>query len=655
MDHILKSLPGHIDQDDLLNALEITTYGGCSDDRVETLVAAALGKIGQLLPSAERTLLDLLLKSNASYYAAESLVNANLASKHPHDFQRIEKWLAEDDEWKRVHAVALLGTEVSVEDKHRTIGLLRTALHDSSEKVRQVAVDAVGRIGKPGYQLLVEIIRDRAELEEDLRELFCSIHPVRTLDISLCMKLVDIYPECDSGGKTLILQCLREAPPMPEIVAPIVFSAVRDANDEVRSESMSPLGNYGVLASPMLDQLIDAFEHERERLARINERDFTDDDIYSSPLDDIIDVFGEIGAEAAPALPYLMPLLDDPQNYFFDYALEAVCNIGPGEAEILRFIEVMETLFEQNHENNLPWPVLCAIRSVNSIAREQVMKHLVLRFIEILKSAEDTRIVGLAWCMEEIGTLATVAIPTLIEALEGINSEGKAYIISALGEIGERDLSFPVLQKTLDSENTDLHEAAVLALSGHEELPDAVLAAMETGLVEWTGKIRVAAASALYVNDRGLNAKEKCELVRIMISPLKRNDFQLSLFAEEKLAEIGRPILIALFDSLRNPEINIDAVTDTMENFEPPLEPHELLPTTIELLCAEEQHFRYGGLDIVRKFLSSVESDELDRLLWNSFFRQDLCEVEFAAECLDYRGCYRTDPNQESLVRKDLS
>ena len=95
MNRVLNNLPPHIDHNDFLNALKISSGGGHRDHDVEVLAAVALGRFIPLAPSAERTLLDLLLNSGASRYAAESLANANLSAQQPYDYQRIEKWLVD--------------------------------------------------------------------------------------------------------------------------------------------------------------------------------------------------------------------------------------------------------------------------------------------------------------------------------------------------------------------------------------------------------------------------------------------------------------------------------------------------------------------------------------------------------------------------------
>ena len=262
------------------------------------------------------------------------------------------------------------------------------------------------------------------------------------------------------------------------------------------------------------------------------------------------EALGEIGPEAASAVPALIEALRDPKAGVREKTAEALGEIGPEAASAVpALIEALKDR-EARVRKNAAWTL--AFGKIGPEAASAVPA-----LIEALKDREARVRENAAAALAVIGPKAASAVPALIEALKDREARVRKNAAWALafGKIGpEAASAVPALIEALKDREAEVRKNAARALAFGKIGPEAAPAvpALIEALKDREAEVRENAAEALKAI--GLQA---VPAVPALIEALRDQEYIVRYNAAEALKAIGLqavPAVPALIEALRDQE-----------------------------------------------------------------------------------------------------
>ncbi|MFP6720418.1 MAG: sister chromatid cohesion protein PDS5 [Candidatus Poribacteria bacterium] len=370
-------------------------------------------------------------------------------------------------------------TKVLDEIGESAVPILIAVLNDESAKVRNAAVDALGKIGESAEKAEPEIVSGLAKAATDESD------KIRRNAIEELGDINSSSPEAISilikglGDQSKDIR-LKSAATIMKIglpaksAVPALMNALGDESDSVRRKVMSALGEMGSLARSAVPKLIEASKDKSDKtrltaieaLGSIGETEGSINnqitpiliDALTDENDDIrreaADELGDIGATSPQAISALIRRLHDDEGDVRDEVIESLGQIGK--------------------------PALSELKKASIYGSDETNRMIVQVFIRI----------GLP------------AVTLLNEMMKNLSDQIRYEIIDALGDIGEDDPSAvasiePILITALASQSEDIRRNATEELGDIKASSKDAIRVLSNVLLDPDKKIRRKAAEAL--------------------------------------------------------------------------------------------------------------------------------------------------------------
>lgn len=418
--------------------LTVQPFVRLMEDADPSVRLRALDALAEHGAAAVPALVELLEKDQAAYWACLVLnqIGPDAESAVPALTERIS------DPRPEVRREAILALAEIGEAAAAATDAIAAVLDDDT--TRLAATYALGRLG-----------RIPPEAGSRIREHAHSRDPLlRTTSV---WTLARIYPEDTELQKEAIDQlatslksdelqvrataarALASMDPDPEIAAPILEDALRDADEETIQYALDAVAGLGPVMIPQLTRALQ-FETLRPRVAF---------------------VLGEMGPDAEPAVEALVELIDAPSRQTQREALLALAKIGPAaEVAVPALIKALE-----QHESTCRYGTVYALGQIGSAA--EPAKPALLKLTE---SDDDTLALLSAWALAQIAPecreCAAKTVPLLVEALAHPDARHRREAAAALGAMGP--LAQPAgkaLERAAEDPDIGVRTAATAALT----------------------------------------------------------------------------------------------------------------------------------------------------------------------------------------------
>jgi HEAT repeat protein len=374
------------------------------DPSVVGAAARATGRMGRRASRAVKDLTDLLDHEDARVREAASVSLGNLgrrARKSAHD---LNARLGDSDPAVRAAAARSLGQVDSGSDQSVT-DLVRI-LDDENDVVRDAASEALVGIGKPTVPALVRALGNGDPIFlQAVVDTLGRIGPVAVAALVETLQ-ADSEPEIVRGYAAMALAQIADR---DKNVVPALIEALQDENAGVRMSTAEALGHAGQ------------------------------------------------GATAA--VPGLISRVTDPREEILvrEFAISALAKIDPGNAEV---------------EDALVYAISDGNARIYEAAVEALMKVRAWRDGAPDVNAEVARLIleldrGSVAAAESLGLIgdeAEAAVPSLIRALEGGDTQLRDAALVALERIGPQRQTIPALVQAMRSGDLASRGAAAARL-----------------------------------------------------------------------------------------------------------------------------------------------------------------------------------------------
>lgn len=347
------------------------------------------------------------------------------------------------------------------------LSALCTAIQDSDRDVARAAIEALGRLGKPGLkrlgngfynppdvkialvdaleklgETLPEAVAYLARLAADSRsgvnkQAETALEQLGVPQRLVVSRLVDLLEKSDDED-VLYQTCVALGHlKATEAVDSLVKRLINDPNERTRQMAAYALGEIGVSAGAAVPVLRDALKspHENLRYAAANS-------------------LGSMGDAARPAVPELIKALKDPGNSNIrNLAAAALYHLtGPEHAE---FVPQLTDALEQENTSGFAVEALRRIGPNAPGVLEAMSKAL----------AKPKLTLSAVSALRKFGRDAENAIPALLVALKHSNPHVRQAVAELLGRIGKS--SDPVVAALIEAtadKIPEVHKSAVQAL-----------------------------------------------------------------------------------------------------------------------------------------------------------------------------------------------
>jgi HEAT repeat protein len=314
------------------------------------------------------------------------------------------------------------------------------ALHDDDIKVRTTAGGALGRMG-PEALAAVPALRDG--LEENIWMAKILEQMGAPAAVALGESLHDANPSVRFNAA----RALRYMGPLTKAALPALTAALRDSDAEVRSAVYVAIRQTGPEGRQVF---IDALRQDGKAHSRA----------------EIVAALGELGLEAAPAIPDLEAALRDEELRL--PAIESLGKIGPAAKTTLPALE--KSLKDKN-----PKARRATLHAMGLIGQASLPILLVC-----LKDNELRA--GAAAALGRIGRGAKEAAPTLCKLLQDPDAEVRRNAAKALGAIGPQSPEvIPSLIQTLPDKEAGEPAADSLGRMGKQAVKPLIEALRSEG------------------------------------------------------------------------------------------------------------------------------------------------------------------------------
>lgn len=323
----------------------------------------------------------------------------------------------------------------------------------------------------------------------------------------------------------------------PEDVAALAAVLETDDADACRT-AVAALGKAGPAAAPAVPSLIALLRRELEQV------DFADE--YRPPIHlaqglrqvrralelprrSLVETLGYIGAAAAPAVPWLARLVDDPASWGTSLAMEALRRIGPAAPDAPVMIDVVRSHPSEvvRHE---------ALEGLAQFGPQA--SGVVEALSQVMLADKELRVRReAAFTLAQMGETARSALPALRRKYRRAAREERVSVASAMAQIAPSGDGMLLLIALLGEEPylstwavNDLGRQGVAAVAA---VP-AILEHMAVG----DARFRMAAAAAL----GRIGPKAASMALPVLVDQLSHSDPQVRLGTARALARMGAPL-----------------------------------------------------------------------------------------------------------------
>lgn len=356
--------------------------------------------------------------------------------------------------------------------------LAQAVLSDKKDDVRKQSFDILMRLGhknlKEAVPTLALVIKEREEYREPLLDVMIQLGPdARPAVPALIALHKELKDEKDEKLKKKMQDKVDLAlVKIGKAAVPAMADTLRDPDPKVRLfvlEFLTKLGPDGEMAaSAVMKNLKDKDEEVRRKateflkthgkdLVAINRENLKDKDLSIRLT--AIDLLGEMGAQAEPAIPDLRALLMDNDATIRIHSMQTLKDIGP-EAKVA-IPDIAKRLSDKEKEVRRAAAEVLQKFGADAIPATSALAQMLNNDPE----AANRRQAALA--LGEIGQAAANVVPDLIVSMKKEkDTDVRKTVIQMLGQMGPpAKLAVPELLKLLKDKDKEITQAAVASLS----------------------------------------------------------------------------------------------------------------------------------------------------------------------------------------------
>ena len=224
--------------------------------------------------------------------------------------------LKADDTTARMKAANTLG--FMRESAADAVPALVDALADSYEPMRRNAIYALGAIGKPAVDPLIDALAAEKEAfdMEPILHICDAAHGLAAIGASAVPALIKALQDVHENVRASAAYTLGEMGPLAAEAVDELIASLTDTSEEVRRHATSALGMIKVPVSKTVPALVEVLE----------DREDTDLAFFAAQA------LARIGPDTTEAIPALQAALMSESAYVRGFASEALSRIGTAEA-----------------------------------------------------------------------------------------------------------------------------------------------------------------------------------------------------------------------------------------------------------------------------------------------------------------------------------
>lgn len=401
-----------------------------ADPRVATSVLQQLASGG---PETLPRLIKALETPEATYWA--TIVAAEMGPKAAPAVPALIKVLDSKDAETRMHALMALG-EIGPQAKpalKRTTELLET---DPTGAVRYAAAYALANIGDQAASPVLEktAAADDPFLGMVSTYALAALNPDdKELGMRAARKLISGLDHEDPRVRAVAARSLAQLEVPGELVAPLLAAKLRDEDPTVSANVRAAIISIGPSIIP---RVVVALDREELRPYAVS-------------------ILSEFGADAKPAVPKLVAMLDQVEPPLQEEILMTLGSIGPEAAPA---VNQAATLLSSETER-VKLAAVYALGRIGPAAAPAVDAMLAM-----IANEEGFAQIATAWAVANIAPdnqrAANVTVPVLVRGLEDRSELIREESAEALGKFGRRaESAIPALKKAAEQGSETAEEA----------------------------------------------------------------------------------------------------------------------------------------------------------------------------------------------------
>lgn len=382
--------------------------------------------------------------------------------------------LNDQDVLVRMGAATALGN--CSEDSLAVPALLK-ALKDQDAAVRGSAAMALRKIKKHAEVVIPALVE--ALMDEDPLVRWSASNALEQINpeadkASLAVNpLIELLKGQNDDVRRNAAEALRRLRGQAKSAIPFLISVAKDqsASDITRSTTVYALAEIDLKGEVIIPTLVELLQDKHtcasaaKALGDVGvERESQSVMVLETPNNRSVYVSGEgdkrIKSDAKPAIPILIELLRDQDEYIRASAAEALSRIG---AEPKVIVPLLIELLGDSSENVR----YSAVNAIGEVGPEAAVAAPAL--VELIKRHDEVvRRGGIANTLKEIKADGQLVVPALISLLKDSNQETyyRSSIIETLAEVGpEAKQAIPILIESLNDKENVIREGSATALA----------------------------------------------------------------------------------------------------------------------------------------------------------------------------------------------
>jgi HEAT repeat protein/uncharacterized protein YneR len=378
----------------------------------------------------------------------------------------------------RIGKVRLQEYRIALGEKQEAIATLLEMLKHKNDRVRSLAVLALGKLGKASEQVI-------AALVERLKD---EKYWVRSFAADALDKL----------GKA------------SEQVIAALLERLKDQNASVRSFAADALGNLGKASEQVIAALLERLKDENDSVRSI------------AAL-----ALGNLGKASEQVIAVLLERLKDQSTWVRSGAANALCYSGKASEQVIAvFVERLK-----DEKNSVRSRAADALGDLGK-ASEQVIAAL----LEQLQDEDDWVRSIAALTLSNLGNASESVVQALLERLKDEKNSVRSRAAEALGNLGNASENvIAALLECLQDENDSVRSRAAEALGNLGNASENVIAALLERLQDEADSVRSRAAEAL--GNLG-NASEN--VIAALLERLQNENDSVRSGAASALGKLGK-------------------------------------------------------------------------------------------------------------------
>lgn len=410
-------------------------------DQDETVRRAAIRALGQIKPGQEMVvpLMQEALAHADPYVVAYA--THNLAEVGPDIVPPMLKAMEDDSTiYYAMLVLAELGPDAkeavpaltkalghpNVEVRHEAAQALRAIGPDAKsavpelikalddEFVQMPAALALGSIGPPASAAL-DALSKISDDSDDVLEI-CALWAISKIENDpdksktvTVPALVKFLVSDDQQVRRAAAMALLDLKPGPKVIAPLIAKVFADASDEAKADMVDAVATMGVEAVP---RLVEALQYPAIRQQAVR-------------------ILGEIGPDAAAAIPELLKHIGDEDPELRADLFTALGHMGSDNSEVIT--AAMQALDDEDEE-----VVISALYALGKSGKHA--NTCAAKVKQLLDGGNDRYQTICAWALVKVEPgnqeYQTAAVPLLIQALESEADAVRGEAVATLGSIG---------------------------------------------------------------------------------------------------------------------------------------------------------------------------------------------------------------------------